>query len=72
MIEDFTTIQHFEVPASILELHNTNADLQVQNKLFRNILIGLAVSVTIIITYHFLKKYREENERQIKKQLTRI
>ena len=72
MIEDFTTIQHFEVPASILELQNTNANLQVQNKLFRNILIGIAVGATLIIVINIYQKYREENERQIKKQFPRI
>ena len=66
---DFTTIQAFPIPLPIVELQQANIALHSENKLVRNLLIGVVLGAALILGYNIYIKNKKENERNTKKQL---
>ena len=66
---DITTLQVNPIPPTILELQNLNTNITNENKVLRNIIIGVTVIVILTVANEIYKQIQFNNERTRRKVL---
>ncbi len=66
---DITTLQVNPIPPTILELQNLNTNITNENKVLRNIIIGVTVVAILTVANEIYKQIQFNNERTRRKVL---
>ena len=64
---DITTLQVNPIPPTILELQNLNTNITNENKVLRNIIIGVTVVAILTVANEIYKQIQFNNERTRRK-----
>ncbi len=64
MILDITKVQLNPIPLPIEELQKQNVILKEKNKVFKNVILGVIATGTLLILYNFIKDAKARNKKQ--------
>ncbi len=66
---DITTLQVNPIPLPIAELQKANVNLKGENKILRNIIIGVLIFGGLVLANEIYTNYKKDDKRFIRKRL---